>query len=307
MEGFKASSSSNGSKEGKDKQGLKRSSSDTDLQRNIDRFQQDELYNLKKPRIEENPESIDHAKEQPTSEIEKAIEQRAQAIMDKYFRNSTDLLADFEKQGVRLLDIGESSSAVDTPLPSQKQSEESTSDALPDESVRTLYKHHASVFKRVFRTVFEQACQENQSEGKAFLQVSAEAHQLAYKLAFLKAKELVLQQEIQKVKRESQKLDQYIQERHQKEYIYTRLSEQILNTTEYYKNKYGLEYKKENILEYFSVNDDQRNKLRETIKSIVLEFMDQNIRILPMTILDIFKEGIKTELNKINQEYTSHR
>ncbi len=399
MEGFKASSSSNGSKEGKDKQGLKRSSSGSDLQRNIDRFQHDELYNLKKPRIEDNPKSIDQATSQSIQEIEKAIEQRAQAIMDKDFGNITDLLADFEKQGVRLLDPGASSSAADTPLPSQKHSEEIALDVIPDESVETLHKTHTATFDPVFQAVFKQACRENQSEGDALLQASAEAHQLAYKRAFLKAKELVLQQELQKVKRESQKLDQYIQEQCQaamfseieknlsgdvqkisqlpvvkeyskgkpmnkeslddlilrlesnrsmyyeaiskideisqnyaynsikestqssgysyfhsllfkamhKEYIYTRLSEQILNTTESYKDKYGLEYKKENLPEYFSTNTDQRAKLRETINNVISEFRRQNIKILPVTIVDIFKEGIKTELNKIKQENTSHR
>jgi hypothetical protein len=213
VEGFKASSSSNGSKEGKDKQRLKRSLSDTDLQRNIDRFQHDTLYNLKKPRIEDNPKSIDHAKEQPTSEIEKAIEQRTQAIMDKYFGDITELLAAFEKQGVRLLDTGESSSSANTPLSPQKRSEESTSDVISDESVKTLYKTHTATFKPVFQLAFEQPCQKNQSEGDALFQASAEAHQLAYKHTFLKAKELVLQQEIEKVRRKSQKLNQSIEER----------------------------------------------------------------------------------------------
>ena len=200
-------------KEGKDKQGLKRPLSGTDLQRNIDRFRHDDLYNLKKPRIEDNSKSIDQATGQSIQEIEKAIEQRAQAIMDKGFGNITELLADFEKQGVRLLDTGESSSAADTPLPSQKYSEESTSDVFPDEFLKILHETHTTTFNPVFQAVFEQACRENQSEGDALLQASAEAHQLAYKRAFLKAKELVLQQELQKVKQESQKLDQSIQER----------------------------------------------------------------------------------------------
>ena len=386
MEGFKASSSSNDSKEGKDQQKLKRSLSDTDLQRNIDRFKQNVIYKLSNLSIENTSESTDQATDQSIQEIEKAIEQRAQAIMDKNFGNITELLADFEKQGVRLLDPGESSPAADTPLPSQKHSEESASDVIPDESVETLHNTHTATFDPVFQAVFKQACWENQSEGDALLQASAEAHQLAYKRAFLKAKELVLQQELQKVKRESQNFDQSIQEQCQaamfseieknlsgdvqkisqlpvvkeyskgkpmnkeslddlilrlesnrsiydeaiskvdeisqnytynsikesaqssgysyfhsllfkamhKEYIYTRLAEQILNTAVSYKDKYGSEYKKENFSEYFRANPDRRTKLRIIISKIISEFKRQNTKILPVTIVDIFKEGIKT-------------
>ncbi len=53
-----ASSSSNDSKEWKDKQKLKRSLSDTDLQRNIDHFKQNVIYKLSNLSIKDTSESI---------------------------------------------------------------------------------------------------------------------------------------------------------------------------------------------------------------------------------------------------------
>jgi hypothetical protein len=312
-----ASSSSNGSKEGKDKQRLKRSSSGTDLQHNIDRFQHDELYNLKKPRIEDNPKSIDRAKEQPTQEIEKAIEQRAQAIMDKGFGNITELLADFEKQGVRFLDTGESSSAADTPLPSQKHSEESTSDVFPDEFLKILHEAHTTTFNPVFQAVFEQACRENQSEGDAPLQASAEAHQLAYKRAFLKAKELVLQQELQKVKQEGQKLDQSIQERCQAA-MFSEIEKNLSGDVQAISQSFVVgNYYKEcfnelliNLNNHLQSNNIMRNMYHEAISKInrisskyYFKSSNENMQLLARQhfnrlLLDAIRKNISTELLK---------
>ncbi len=221
---FKRSSSETNlqrSKEEKDQQGIKRSSSGSNLQQNINRFQRDILLKLKDFSIENTSESTDQATDQSIQGIEKAIEQRAQAIMDKDFGNITELLADFEKQGVRLLDIGESSSAADTPLPSQKQSEEGTSGIIPDETVKDLHATHTSAFNRVFQPAFNSAHrEENLSEGDALLQAGAHAHQLAYILTSVRAKQLVCkelvtsltQPEVQSLQELKQQLDQRYQE-----------------------------------------------------------------------------------------------
>ncbi len=279
MDGSRGNSSSNDSTEKKEKQRLKRSLSKTDLQYQTNRFQRDILHQLKKPRIENNSESIDQAKDQPPQEIEKVLEQHAQDIMRRHFRDITKILADFEQQGVRLTYPGESSSAVDTPLLSQKHDEESTSDVIPDESVKALHATHTSTFKRVFSLAFEPARQANQVEGETLLQASAYAHQFAYEHTSLQAQKLILQQEFQKLEQKCQKLDQSILNIQQKCLRESMFKEIDKNTQKYvkdiskaYKEKYGSNYNQQNFSNMFS-DKHMYNKLldlKTTINIIVL-------------------------------------
>lgn len=178
-----------------------------DLQLKTDHFQRS-LYGLRKYGSENDLKIAAHKKEF-LNKAKVSLEQRAQAIMRRHFGDITKLLADFEKQGVRLPHTGESSSNADTPLSSQKYSEESIPGAIPDEFVRALYKTHTSAFKRVFGPAFEQARQKNQSEGDALLQVAAHAHRLAYNLTSLRAQQLAYKEYVTSL---TQPEAQYLQE-----------------------------------------------------------------------------------------------
>ncbi len=174
-----------------------------DLQLKTDHFQRS-LYGLRKHGSENDLKIAAHKKEF-LNKAKVSLEQRAQAIMSRYFRDITQLLADFEQQGVRLPHTGESSSNADTPLSSQKYREES----IPDEFVRALYQTHTSAFKRVLGPAFEQARQENQSEGDALLQATAHAHRLAYNLTSLRAQQLAYKEYVTSL---TQPEAQYLQE-----------------------------------------------------------------------------------------------
>ncbi len=178
-----------------------------DLQLKTDHFHRS-LYGLRKYGSENDLKIAAHKKEF-LNKAKVSLEQRAQDIMSRYFRDITKILADFEKQGVRLTYPGESSSAVDTPLLFQKHDEESIPVAIPDELVRALYKTHTSAFKRVFQPAFEQARQKNQSEGDALLQAAAHAHRLAYNLTSLRAQQLAYKEYVTSL---TQPEAQYLQE-----------------------------------------------------------------------------------------------
>jgi hypothetical protein len=276
--GFEAGSSSNGSNEEADKQGITRSSGNhDDLSCKIDRFLRDNLYKLKDL-------SIDQAKDQHMQEIKKGIEQRAQDIINKYFGDINKLLADFKQQGVRLLGIGESSSYADTPLPSQKHSEEGTSGIIPDETVKDLHATHTSAFNRVFQPAFNSACrEENLSEGDALLQAGAHAHQIAYILTSVRAQQLACEEQATSLTQPEvqslQKLKQQLAQRYQE------LDDHI-------KTHYEIEYWKEMMQK--EVPHAMQECTKEFVKTLIKDYIQ--------TIKETHQFGDE-EISQVEKEY----
>jgi hypothetical protein len=277
-----ASSSSNNSKEGKDKQKLKRSLSDTDLQRNIDRFKQDVIYKLNNRSIENTSESVDQAKDQSMPEIKKIIKQSAQKIMDKHFSGYPELLATFKQQGVRLLDIGESSSAADTP----QHSEEGNSDILPDESIKKdLFATHTSTFDRVFQPAFNHARrEENLSAGDALLQAGAHAHQLAYILTSIRAEQLVYKEQATSL---TQPEVQSLQELKQQ------LAQRYQELDDHIKTHYEIEYWKEMM----------QKEVPHAMQKCTKEFVTEIVKDYIQTIKEMHCYERREPTSQVEEEY----